>query len=69
MQAKESDRKAALVTGGAQGIGRAIARRILRDGMRVAILDADEDQVTEAIERTVSGFGSLDVRRVMPLRG
>jgi len=87
MQAKESDRKVALVTGGAQGLGKAIAQRFLRDGMRVAILDADaeagneaagelralgeidflpadvadEDQVIEAVERTVSGFGGLDV--------
>jgi NAD(P)-dependent dehydrogenase (short-subunit alcohol dehydrogenase family) len=87
MQSKESNRKVALVTGAAQGIGKAIAQRFLRDGMQVVILDADEeagreaetelralgevsflttdvadeDQVIEAVERTVSDFGGLDV--------
>jgi len=86
-QTKESKRKVALVTGAAQGIGQAIAQRFLRQGMRVAILDADEEaggeaetelrvlgevsflptdvadeqQVIEAVERTVRGFGGLDV--------
>ena len=48
MQPKESYRKVALVTGGAQGIGKAIATRFLRDGMQVAILDADEEACNEA---------------------
>jgi len=87
MQPKESTRKVALVTGGAQGIGKAIATRFLRDGMQVAILDADEeagkqteselralgevnflpadvadeDQVVEAVRRTMNSFGGLDV--------
>jgi NAD(P)-dependent dehydrogenase (short-subunit alcohol dehydrogenase family) len=87
MPANESNRKVALVTGGAQGIGKAIAQRFVRDGMRVAILDADEeagkqveselhalgevsfltadvadeDQVVEAVRRTMNSFGGLDV--------
>ena len=55
MQAEESDRKVALVTGGAQGIGKAITQRFLRDGMRVAILDADE----EAGYETANEFRAL----------
>src|SRR4051794_5014930 len=34
--------KAALVTGAAKGIGKAIASRLLKDGMVVAIADIDE---------------------------
>ncbi|MFE7120903.1 SDR family NAD(P)-dependent oxidoreductase, partial [Streptomyces sp. NPDC057654] len=34
-----------LVTGGASGIGAAIARRFVRDGARVAVLDRDGDAV------------------------
>lgn len=35
--------RVALITGGAQGIGRGIAERFLRDGMRVALFDVDEE--------------------------
>lgn len=44
--------KAALVTGGAQGIGRAIAERLLGDGWRVAVLDSD----AEALEAAAPGL-------------
>ena len=47
-------RRVALVTGGARGIGRAIAGRLAADGMAVGVVDRD----TEALEETVAGIGS-----------
>ena len=43
------ENKAAIITGGAQGIGLAIARRFLDDGARVVIADKDEDAGGEAM--------------------
>ncbi len=48
--------RGALVTGGAQGIGRAIAERFLQDGMAVLIADADPEACEEAIS-TLSRIG------------
>ena len=39
----ELDGKAALVTGGASGIGKATAERLASEGMRVCVVDLDED--------------------------
>ena len=42
--------KVAVVTGGAGGIGRALAARFLDAGMRVVIADVEPAAVTSAIE-------------------
>ena len=41
----------AILTGGAQGIGFAIARRLSREGAKVWLLDTNEDLLKEAVEQ------------------
>ncbi len=58
--------RTALVTGGAGGIGRAVARRLAADGAHVTVLDRDEDNahaVAEAIggEAIVADLGDPGV--------
>lgn len=48
----------AIVTGGAQGIGRAIVERLLDDGMHVFMLDADSRALDQSAAR-LSGCGHL----------
>lgn len=48
----------AVVTGGAQGIGKAIARRLLKDGWWVAVLDADTEAL-EAARGELAGLGPV----------
>lgn len=43
--------KRAIVTGGASGIGLAVARRLLQAGARVAIWDRDDRTTSEALVR------------------
>ncbi|MFZ2101147.1 MAG: SDR family oxidoreductase [Oricola sp.] len=48
----------AIVTGGAQGIGFAIAKRLLQEGARVALADIDERRGAAA-EKDLSAFGDV----------
>ncbi len=55
--------KVAIVTGGATGIGRAIARRLAGDGAAVAVLDINLERAEEAVaELEESGARALGVQ-------
>ena len=53
----------AIVTGGAQGIGLAIARRFLSSGASVTLWDRDGDLLASAV-RELSGLGAVDAATV-----
>lgn len=53
------DGKIAIVTGGAGGIGRAIAKRFLHDGAKVMIADWDADSGAEAVSE-LEAFGAIE---------
>jgi len=83
------EKKTALVTGAAQGLGQAIAMRLAEEGCAVAVADVQaaaaqstadaigeasgqktlalpvdvtqEDEVRDAVDRTVAAFGRLDI--------
>lgn len=50
--------RTAIVTGGGRGIGRAIAARLLSQGMRVALLELDPEAGRQAQEE-LAGFGGV----------
>lgn len=51
--------RAALVTAGAQGIGRAIVEALSREGWRVAAVDADRDALAELPEPVLTVVGDV----------
>jgi meso-butanediol dehydrogenase / (S,S)-butanediol dehydrogenase / diacetyl reductase len=53
--------RSALVTGAARGIGRAIAERLVADGLAVSVADLQSSQ-TE-VDELVADLGSNDVAR------
>jgi 3-oxoacyl-[acyl-carrier protein] reductase len=58
---------AALVTGAAQGIGEAIARRLARDGICVCVADLDRERA-DAVAADIGGIAAtVDVRNLPDL--
>src|SRR5215216_2403872 len=57
--------KVAVVTGGASGIGRALADRFAREGMRVVIADVERAALDEAGEALADEFGADNVSGVL----
>lgn len=47
-------RQTAIITGGAQGIGKAIARQLLKQGMQVVIADVDDEAGKETLQEYAS---------------
>ncbi|GBF08035.1 3-hydroxybutyrate dehydrogenase [Deinococcus aerius] len=58
-----NETRAALVTGGTSGIGLAIALRLVRDGLRVAVLDLDRPQAREVASAHGLTFIPADLSR------
>lgn len=63
-------RRAAVVTGGGSGIGRAIAKRLAADGLAVAVVDLDKDsadavaqeiRLEQQAQEAAAPFGGVDV--------
>ena len=67
---KEFKGKVAVITGGASGIGRAIAERCVQEGMKVVLADVEEASLAQAeAELKALGGSVLGVKTDVAKRG
>lgn len=53
--------KVAIVTGGATGIGEAIAKKFAREGAKVLVAGLEDDPVEEVVEEIIGEYGEVAV--------
>lgn len=61
---REFKDRTAVITGAASGIGRALAQRAAREGMRLVLADIDEAKLAEVAQALPVSAGALCTRRV-----
>jgi NAD(P)-dependent dehydrogenase (short-subunit alcohol dehydrogenase family) len=61
---KDFQDKVAVVTGAASGIGRAVAEKCVREGMKVVLADIEDG----ALERTVKEFRAIGADALLPVK-
>ena len=59
-------KRTAIVTGGASGIGKAIAKRLASDGITVAIADKEEKRAAQVADSIQSGSKIISVVQCKP---